>query len=357
MIKIDADNPDFELGAVDHAKWQVDDYCDLRGQKGKPDRGPDYIENLARAGEVCLIGSSSKAGKSWLVGNLIWSAVSGCLWLGREVRQGKVLLIDNELKRREIDWRHDAICYAMKHHAEPGQLKVMSRRGQPCDIQAVELQISLLDWDWSEYSFIVIDALYKVIPDGKSENDNEAMGKLMNVLQGIAERTDVPVIGVHHSTKGSQGDKAVLDVFAGAGSFGRALDSAVVVRDHEQPELSVIDFRTRSHEPQPAQSAKFEWPLWNLVTVEPELKKFGRTTERAAADDKKADDTIRGLFTSQPGKCLSESQLVRMTGMGPTRISRAIGRAVTSGFLKQRKVRRLGRKTVVYKLSATESAT
>ena len=75
--------------------------------------------------------------------------------------------------------------------------------------------------DLSGYSLIVIDALYKIIPEGRSENDNEAMGKLMNVLQNIADETGVPIVIVHHTTKGDQSNKSTLDLAAGAGSFGR----------------------------------------------------------------------------------------------------------------------------------------
>jgi len=229
--------------------WECEDFIALRGDATHADRGYEIIEGLLRVGEVLLIGSSSKHGKSWLVGCLIWAAIAGSYWLGKSVKQGKVLLIDNELKRGELDWRHSMIAKELQYTPQPGDLTIIRRRGKSCDVQAIQFQLEQSGIDWSEYSLIVIDAIYKTIPDGKSENDNEAMGKLMNTLQGIAESTGVPVVGVHHSTKGSQGDKAVLDVFAGAGSFGRSLDSAVVIRDHEQPELSVIDFMPRSNPP------------------------------------------------------------------------------------------------------------
>lgn len=58
------DDPDLQAEAVDLVRWPVDDYCDLRGNADRPQRGEDYIEGLVRAGEVLLIGSSSKAGKS-----------------------------------------------------------------------------------------------------------------------------------------------------------------------------------------------------------------------------------------------------------------------------------------------------
>lgn len=351
LTKTDADDPDMQP-----EKWQPEDYIDLRGGAPFADRGAEVIEGLLRVAEVLLVGSSSKHGKSWMVGNLIWAAIMGTLWLGRKVRQGKVLLIDNELKRGEIDWRHDMIAKELQYTPQPGELNVIIRRGKNCDIHSVRHQISLLEIDWSEYSLIVIDAIYKCIPGGASENDNAAMGDLMNTMQGIAETTGVPVVGVHHSTKGQQGDKAVLDVFAGAGSFGRSLDSAVVMRDHEQPELSVIDFVTRSNPPQPPVSAKFDWPLWSVVTASPEVKRQGTgNAAKQAKDDEEADELLQVALTKRAK--LSESQLVRTTGMGPGRVSRAIGRAIAAGTVEQKRVKRNGRRVEVYIPSKVRNAT
>jgi hypothetical protein len=335
-------NPD-----VQPEVWDVEDFVSLRGDAKFADRGKEIIEGLLREGEVMLIGSSSKHGKSWLVGNLIWSAILGSYWLGKLVTQGKVLLIDNELKRGEIDWRHSMIAHELDHQPKEGQLKVISRRGKSCDVQAIQYQLEKSGIVWSEYSLIVIDAMYKVIPDGKSENDNEAMGKLMNTLQGIAESTGVPVVGVHHSTKGSQGDKAVLDVFAGAGSFGRSLDSAVVIRDHEQPELSVIDFMTRSNPPQPTTSAKFDWPLWKAVTATPELRQVSRkSADKQAAEDAKSKAELLEAIPVKP-KRIQQKTLRGKFPYGVGKFDRLIG-----GLVHEKRVRisrkKEGRTTFVY---------
>jgi RecA-family ATPase len=339
--------------------WEVIDFVDLR-DGDNPNRGEEIIEGLLRDGEVGFIGSVSKAGKSWLVGFLIWCVITGHHWFGKNVKQGKVLLIDNELKPREVYWRHTQIVRGLSQEngtqvwAERDQLKVICRRGKGCDIQGVAHFIGTLDL--TDYSLIVIDAIYKTIPNGKSENDNEAMGKLMNILQGIAESKGVALMCVHHATKGDQSHKTTLDILAGAGSFGRSLDAMIALRDHEQEGLNVIEFRTRTNPDPEAISVKFEWPVWSAVTVKPALRQIGQMRDdKQKKDDQEADEQI--IAALERYKKLSESQIVRCTGMGPTRVSRAIGRAMKAGKIEQKSVKRSGKKVPVYFLIATPDAT
>ena len=325
--------------------WEAIDFVDLR-EGDYPDRGEEIIEGLLREGEVGFLGSVSKAGKSWLVGYLIWCVATGNHWLGKNVKQGKVLLIDNELKPREIDWRHTQIAKAMQFWPERDQLKVICRRGKGCDIQGVAHFIGTLDL--ADYSLIVIDAIYKTIPDGKSENDNEAMGKLMNILQGIAESKGVAMMCVHHATKGDQSHKSTLDILAGAGSFGRSLDAMIALRDHEQEGLNVIEFRARTNPDPESISVRFDWPTWSAVTVTPELKLAKSAGDRQqAARDKEADEMILKALSGTKG--LSSAQLRPLTKMGPDRIARAIDRLIEGGLVKiaKRKNRKTGKRIEV----------
>jgi hypothetical protein len=331
--------------------WEPVDFVHLR-EGEQLERGEEIIEGILRDGEVCFIGSQSKAGKSWLVGNLIWSAISGTPWLGHNVKQGRVLLIDNELKPREIDWRHTQIARALQFEPKAGMLTTICRRGKGCDIRGVALAIDQMDL--SGYSLIVLDAVYKTIPDGKSENGNEEMGKLMDTLQGIAERTGVAAVCVHHATKGDQSQKSTLDILAGAGSFGRSLDTMIALRDHEQVGLNVIEYACRTNPSPDPISVKFEWPLWHAVTTTPELRKRPTSGEAAQArKDAEADELVRGALNSK--RNVSERQLRRMTGLGESRVQRSLARLQAAGEIKQRRVVRNGRKLEVYQMGGPAS--
>ena len=60
--------------------------------------------------------------------------------------------------------------------------------------------------------------MYRFAIEGVSENDNAAMAGFYNRLDRIAERTKAAIVLIHHSSKGSQSDKRITDVGAGAGS-------------------------------------------------------------------------------------------------------------------------------------------
>lgn len=350
------DNPDLREEHV-CTEWTFEDYIDLRDGKECPDRGEVIIEGLLRAGEVMLIGSASKDGKSWLVGNLIWSTVQGSPWLGKQVKPGKVLLIDTELKRGELDYRNDEITKAMGYKPKRGDLTIVARRGKYFEIHGLRSQLEQSQTDWSQYSLIIIDSLYKCIPQGASENDNAAMGDLMNQLQGIGEVTGVPIVGVHHSPKGLQSKKAVLDVFAGAGAFGRSLDSAVVLRPHARPELTVVDFVVRSNVPQPSVSARFEWPKWEISNEEPSLKLQVSASEiRQKRLNEEADRIILEKLDFE--SWCSVSDLRAGTGMGNVRVTKSLNRLEQAATVEttQKTSRQTHKKMPVYRKLKQELA-
>ena len=145
----------------------------------------------------------------------------------------------------------------------------------------------------------------------------------------------------------------MTDVGSGAGSISRAADTHIVIRPHEDPELCVLECVTRSFQQPELVSIRFDWPLWSDVAKDPQVKKQGQNRhEKAAKDDQEADKVLLETLAGSQ-KWLSESQLVRTTGMGPTRISRAIGRAFQMESVATKYVKRQGRKVAVYGPTAT----
>jgi len=204
----------------------------------------------------------------------------------------------------------------------------------------------------------LLDALYRTLPIGTSENDNAAMMAIYNRLDDYAKQWDTPIGVVHHASKGQQGDKSITDVGSGAGSISRAADTHIVIRPHEEPELSVLECVTRSFKSPPPVSIRFDWPLWQAVTTTPSVKKQGHNREeKQLQGDKEADETLLESLDKNSPKWLSESQLVRVSGMGPSRVSRAIGRAVSEESIGSKNVKRNGRRIAVYAAIATPTAT
>ncbi len=247
-------------------------FGDRRAEFGDdPKRRPYIVEGLIREGEVCNIIASPKVGKSWLVHGLAISFSEGLPYLGyKATRKLRVLICDNELHEEELYWRLSTIAKSMG--VEPSDLEYKILRGSNVDVYQLD---EMLDSDnGSDYDLVIIDALYRILPEGTSENDNAQITRVFNKLDNIAKKNDCAVINIHHSSKGNQGDKAVTDVGAGAGAISRAADVHIAIREHQEDGLAVIDAITRSSQSPESISAKLNWPVWEVQDVDPVVKSF-----------------------------------------------------------------------------------
>lgn len=318
-----------------------------------PKMRPYVIDGVLRNGETANVIAASKTGKSFLAAGLAWSIATGTPWLGHNVEQGKVLILDNELHPETLSHRLRDVADSMQIDFEqhPDNVEVINLRSLGIDLMTLRHKVSI---EPGRYRLVVVDALYRFIPLGVSENDNAAMMRLYNVLDELADEWQSAIAVVHHSSKGAQGDKVVTDVGAGAGAISRAADTHIVIRPHNESDLSVMEIVCRScKSPEPV-SIKYEYPLWYAVATDAVLKcSRGGREEKQQADDLEAD---RKLHQALDGKFCSASQIVRRTGMGPDRVNRAIGRGVSAGHLEQKRVKRNGKSLEIYRVNR-ENAT
>jgi hypothetical protein len=304
------------------------------------------IHGVLRSGETMNIIAQPKRGKSFLAGNLAFCVATGTPWLGLSVKQGRVLVIDAELHPETLAERLDRIGNAMMVPlADRDAIEVVSLRGQNCDIHAVGARLAI---EPGRYSLIVIDALYRFLPAGTSENDNAQMMAIYNRLDQYAKQYGCAIVVVHHTSKGGQNDKSVVDVGSGAGAIARATDSHVVIRDHETEGLQVMEFATRSFvTPEPV-TVKFEHPLWDAIATDAVLRgSRTRREEVQRADDLEADQLLEDAIRDD---WHTPSQIVRLTGMGPTRVDRAIGRAFEAQRIDRKRVRKNGKRVEIYRV-------
>lgn len=317
-----------------------------------PELRPVLIDGLLRRGEVANIIASSKTGKSFLAGGLAWSVATGEQWLGRDVAKGRVLIIDNELHPETLASRlyRIAMDRQIDINKHEDEIHVVSLRGMAANIHELGHRIGRIKP--GDYAIVILDALYRTLPEKTSENDNAQMMAVYNRLDHYAKLWDCGIVVVHHSSKGSQGDKAVTDVGSGAGAISRAPDTHIAIRPHEDDDagLAVLEARVRSFaSPEPV-CIRFEYPLWHAVAgVKPVVKAAGQgRAEKQARDDQEADDHIRELFAKKVGKPISKSTVMRSTGMGGSRAERALGRAVRLEWLEIKKKRKGSGRVLYY---------
>ncbi|MCU0711981.1 MAG: helicase RepA family protein [Pirellula sp.] len=234
-----------------------------------PKDDPILIDGLLRVGETMNVIAPPKAGKSWMVAMLVFCLVNGLKWLGYQCTKSRVLLFDCELKPSTLRYRLETVAYRMG--VDTDGVDVVSLRGRNSSINelATEIKASI---EPGKYQAICFDALYRLLPDGVSENDNAKMMAIYNKLDEIAHHTQASNIVIHHASKGNQAGKHVTDVGAGAGSVSRAADTHMVIREHESESIAVVDTVCRSFISPERRSIRWQWPLWYLDDAEPVLK-------------------------------------------------------------------------------------
>jgi hypothetical protein len=309
--------------------------------KQHPDMRPEVIGDLLRQGETMNVIGASKAGKSWLIHGLAVAVANGIPWLGRDVSQGKVLIIDNELHPETLSNRIQAVAAATltgtdfddhKRPASTEMIDLLPLRGVSVDFDVYGLYRRLASVPHGTYRMICIDALYRAIPVGTSESDNAQMMQVYNCLDRIAEMTGASLVLNHHATKGDQSGKAVTDVGSGAGSISRATDTHVVIRPHEDDELCVLEAVCRSLAPPQARSIRFEWPTWVQSTAEPKLKpqKNQKQTNQELQDSEGRDLILENIGPDGETANALRDQL----GFGLDRVKRLLGQLKRSGQVR-----------------------
>lgn len=242
---------------------------------------PVLIEGLLRRGETANIIASTKTGKSWFALQLLFSIASGRDFLGRRVAAGSVCLLDNELHSETLENRLFEISRAMQLGPEAVKHKFdyLSLRGNWRDFSAVA-DLCKARYKRGEVSLFVLDAKYRFFVNGLEENSNEDQAEFHNAIDRFAEEMDAAVVLIHHSTKGDQSGRSVVDVGSGGGSQARAVDCHAVLRPHSLDGHGVLEAAVRSFPAVEPSTIRFDWPIWSLVSgVAPEVARSGNGRE------------------------------------------------------------------------------
>jgi len=226
---------------------------------------PELISGLVRRRELLNIIGPTKVGKSFLVRMLEVLGATGGDFLGYKIpRQLRVLVKDTELHRQTAANRHMRVMSDLNiRPADIGdRIHYCFLRGMRLDLE--KLRDFLLALIPGQYDLIIIDALYRLLPENFDENSNADMARLYNLLDEIAARMDAAVVIVHHSTKGDQSEKSITAVGAGAGALSRATDTHLIFRQHEVPDCYVVEARCRTFKSPEPVVVQFEYPLWKV---------------------------------------------------------------------------------------------
>lgn len=288
------------------------------------------VDGLFRRSDVVNIIASPKCGKSWLALGLAYSVVNGTSWLGFKTTQGKVLIVDNELKASTIASRAKTVSRAMD--VEPTGIDVESLRGRLVDIHGL---LNLFESiESKDYAVVILDAFYKFLPKGMSENDNAEMAQVYNVLDNYAERTGSVIVLIHHTSKGDQSGKSSTDVGAGAGVISRAADCHIVMREHALEGCIVLDANVRTFPPVASLTLKREFPVWTATAIEAELKPRKSTSQQNS--EKEDSRLIERIVERLSDGEMTSYEIRKHVGTGQVRADKLIRKAEDAGLVGRR---------------------
>jgi hypothetical protein len=257
--------------------------CPLRELVAQhPAMRPIVIDGLLRVGETMNLIAPTKRGKSWLAYSLALSVADGRDWLDTfRCVAGPVLILDAELHEEVLSHRIPAVAEAMQILPKKYQdrIDVVPLRGTGIDLLRLGPLIRSIDPGY--YALVILDAWYRFLPVGFSENDNAQVMQLYNAIDAYAAHLESAWMNIHHASKGDQANKSITDVGSGAGSQSRAADTHVIIRPHEEDDVSVIEAAVRSFPPVAPIAVRWNFPLWELDGADPRKLKGLQTKNTA----------------------------------------------------------------------------
>lgn len=314
------------------------------------------IDGLARSGETVNIVSVTKIGKSWLAYLLILAIATGQKWLGTfDCKQGRCLLIDNELHVETLSRRLDTVAQAMgiPPYEWGDQIDIIPLRGKMMDLNALAPTIMAIEP--GTYRCVLADAWYRFFPPGVDENSNAQVMQLYNQIDQYADHLQAMWVNIHHASKGDQSGKSVVDVGSGAGSQSRAADSHLILRPHAEDGVVVLEAAVRSFPPVDPIAIRWSYPCWSLAedVDESQLRRpASPQDQRQKAKDAEGIAKIVAAMTG--GDTLTCRQLRTKTGLSRERLDRLLHILESESRVTSQASDVKGNQTLVYELSKIE---
>ena len=208
----------------------IESFADLVAQDLPPQQF--LVDGLIPAGQLVMLGGRGKAGKSWLVLQLIAAIDRGIQFLGKPTRRGRVLYLALEDGRRRMNQRP----------------KILKWQPSP----AVDIAFKIANFDQGGeglghirqaiadkgYDLVVVDTLVKTLSAKADENSNTEMGDICNQLADLAHDSGAAILIVHHTSKVKTENP--FDNLRGASAIRNAYDVGLLLRrEHNQREATL----------------------------------------------------------------------------------------------------------------------
>lgn len=190
------------------------------------------VDGLIPAGQLVMLGGRGKAGKSWLVLQLIAAVDRGGQFLGRGTTCGRVLYLALEDGRRRMNQRPRIMRWTPSARVDISfKVDKFDAGGQGL----AHIRQAIAD---KGYDLVVIDTLVKTLSASADENNNPQMAAICNDLADMAHDSGACILVVHHTSK--QLVENPFDALRGASAIRDAYDvGMMLVRKHGEKEATL----------------------------------------------------------------------------------------------------------------------
>ena len=272
----------------------------------------DLVRGIFRAKSLNFLAGEEGSGKSLLSMNLgIAVATGGLKFLDWIIEKpGKVLFLNNEIYFEDFLRRFQQMVKRL-----PGKLSLdnfITPEAVPALNECFDQLNELCEQE--KPALLILDCLY--FAHNEDENDSSRMKELMRQLQSLRDQNDTCVVVVHHLKKGGRDQRLNSELMRGAGVFGAAADSILMLRRSQTEESKRILKATK------LRHAADENKKARLLSLDPEIMWF---RDEGEANE---DDHI------QSGPTANETiDFVEILGGGEKRLSEIL--KATEGFKLQ----------------------
>lgn len=235
---------------------------------------PEIIKGFLHQSLKGVLGSSSKARKTWILMDMAICVHLGIPFWGMETVKGKVLYINFEIPREFFKSRLKRLANN-KGVDLTDSLEVWNLRGYAAPLWKL-LPDFIRRLKRGQYSLVIIDPIYKSL-GGREENAAEDVAQVCNEMEQIAVEAGCAVMYAAHFSKGNQAGKEAIDRISGSGVWARDADSMMIMTKHEQEDCYTVEMILRNLPEQEPFVVKWQYPLMvRQEELDPEkLKKPG----------------------------------------------------------------------------------
>lgn len=244
----------------------------------------EIIQGFLHQGLKGVLGSSSKARKTWILLNIGIAVSCGTKFWGKSTIKGKVLYINFEIPRAFMRSRIATLRKCLGVSKTPN-FHVWNLRGKAAPLWKL-LDDFIRRVKREKYILVIIDPIYKSLGD-REENAAEDVAQVCNEMERIAVETGAAVVYAAHFSKGNQAGKEAIDRISGSGVWARDADSLMIMTKHKEEDCYTIETILRNLPEQPPFVVRWQYPIMTLdEELNPEeLKKPGGRPKTYNGDD------------------------------------------------------------------------